>query len=473
MDEPGVTFFGQPRKRRKLGKGDPRDSTPHEQQKHDNGVRNGGTEDEPIPSPNSQSAPHRPSSFKELGLSDWLSSVCSTLRMNVPTDVQASCIPRILEGRDIIGIAHTGSGKTAAFALPILQRLAQDPYGVYALVLTPTRELAFQLTDHFKALGAGMSLRTLTVIGGVDMQSQSQSLNRRPHVVIATPGRLSSLLTLDPSLQQGFRRVQFLVLDEADRMLDPTFEADLRVVLSCLPTERQTLLFSATMTQGLVKLQQSGLRDAHVFQAYEGLHTANKLREQYVFVPAKVKEVYLYQLLADREELKVRSAIIFVSTCRGCHLLGHLMEELDIPCAVLHSGRSQKHRLAALNKFKSEVVPLLLATDVGSRGLDIPTVDLVINFDLPVAARDYVHRVGRTARAGRGGWALSFVSQYDVELVHKIESMVGHQLEAYPMEEAKVMKCITRVFNAKKTAMLRAVQEEEKGTLRRKKKKDN
>lgn len=199
-------------------------------------------------------------------------------------------------------------------------------------------------------------------------------------------------------------------------------------------------------------------------QAYEGLQTADKLKEQYVFIPAKVKDVYLYHLLTslDQQSPRVRSAIIFVSTCRGCQALSLLLGELGLPCAALHSGKKQAARLAALASFKSEQVPLLLATDVASRGLDIPSVDLVVNYDLPVDAKDYVHRVGRTARAGRGGWSLSFVTQYDVDLVHAIEGVIGHQLAEHVMEEGEVLKAITRVYAAKRAANLALLEQEGK-----------
>jgi ATP-dependent RNA helicase DDX49/DBP8 len=417
-------------------------------------------------------------SFRDLGLSEWLDKVCTSLGMNHPTVVQRGCIPAILQGRDVIGVAHTGSGKTAAFALPILQRLSKDPYGVFALVLTPTRELAFQLADQFRALGAGQTLKESVVIGGLDMQAQTKELARRPHVVIATPGRLRQLLSLDAGLAPAFRRASFLVLDEADRLLEPTFESDLAAIMQVLPEERQTLLFSATMTRTLTELQTALLRDAYHFQAYEGLQTAGpNLKEEYMLIPAKVKEVYLVHLLQSLEERNIRSAIVFAGTCRGCALLAALLEELNISSTALHSGLPQKRRMAALDRFKGGSIPILLATDVASRGLDIPTVDLVVNFDLPTLARDYVHRVGRTARAGRKGWSLSFVSQYDVELVQKIEELTGKELEKFELEESEVLKGITQVYAARRAASLRVADAENKaesgqrGGLNTKKKK--
>jgi ATP-dependent RNA helicase DDX49/DBP8 len=401
------------------------------------------------------------STFRALGLSEWLDKVCRSLGMKAPTPVQQGCIPAILNGHDVIGVAHTGSGKTAAFALPILQRLSRDPYGVFALVLTPTRELAFQIADQFRALGAGTNVRDCVIVGGLDPQPQAKELARRPHVVIATPGRLRQLLEEDADLARGFARAAFLVLDEADRLLEPSFEPELAVVLQRLPAKRQTLLFSATMTRSLVELQTSLLPNAYHFQAYTGLQTTgSNLKEQFLLVPAKVKEVYLAHLLESLEERSVRSAIVFVGTCRGCALLAALLEELGLPATALHSHLPQRRRMASLNRFKGGAVPVLLATDVASRGLDIPTVDLVINFDLPTLARDYVHRVGRTARAGRRGWSLSFVSQHDVELVQRIEALTGSTMDKYELEEGEVLKGITKVYAARRVATMRIAEEE-------------
>ncbi|KAK9840738.1 hypothetical protein WJX81_001459 [Elliptochloris bilobata] len=398
--------------------------------------------------------------FKDLGVSEWLCRVCKSLGMQRPTTVQRGCIPAILAGRDVMGTAHTGSGKTAAFALPILQLLARDPFGVFALVLTPTRELAFQLADQFRALGSGMAFSDAVVVGGLEMQAQARALAARPHVVVATPGRLRGLLAADAGLADGFARTRFLVLDEADRLLDASFEGELRAIGAALPQRRQTLLFSATLTRSLAALQAVALRDAFHFRAYEGLQTAERLREEYVLLPARVKEVYLAHLLEGLAERGVRSAIVFTATCRSCHLLSLLLQELSVAAAALHSHQPQRRRLAALDRFKSGAVAVLLATDVASRGLDIPKVDLVVNFELPMLPTDYVHRVGRTARAGRTGWALSFVTQYDIDLVHGIEAVVGHQLEeSTALEEAAVLKGITRVFTAKRAAALRNAEE--------------
>ncbi|XXG74485.1 hypothetical protein AAC387_Pa07g3192 [Persea americana] len=407
--------------------------------------------------------------FSDLGLAEWAVQTCAALGMKKPTPVQLHCIPRILAGADVLGLAQTGSGKTATFALPILHRLSENPYGVFALVVTPTRELAYQLAEQFRALGSSLHLRCTVVVGGMDMINQAQVLAQRPHVVIATPGRMKVLLEDNPDLSSVFSRAKFLVLDEADRVLDVGFEAELRVIFQYLPKDRQTLLFSATMTNNLQALHQLSANRAYFYEAYEGFKTVDTLKQQYVFIHKNVKDVYLLHILSQMEDLGIRSAIVFASRCRSCHLLNLLLDELDQSVAALHSHKSQSLRLAALNRFKSGRVPILLATDVASRGLDIPTVDLVINYDIPRYPRDYVHRVGRTARAGRGGLAVSFVAENDVHLVRAIEAEIGKQLDEFECKENEVLADITKVFKAKRIATMKMIDDgyEEKAKERK------
>ncbi|MQM21583.1 hypothetical protein Taro_054628, partial [Colocasia esculenta] len=371
------------------------------------------SEPERPPPPSASAPPAYPSSaetFADLGLSNWAVVTCKALNMKRPTAVQRHCIPRILSGDDVLGLAETGSGKTAAFALPILHRLAEERYGVFALVVTPTRELAYQLATQFRALGSSLEVRCTVIVGGMDVLTQAKTLMQRPHVVIATPGRIKLLLTEDPDMPRLFSNIKFLILDEADRVLDVGFEEELRVIFECVPKNRQTLLFSATMTKNLQALHALSANRSYFYEEYEGFRTVDTLKQQYLFIPEHVKDVYLVHILSKMEDMVIRSAMIFVSTCRSCHILDLLFEELGQSAVALHSHKSQSLRLAALNRFKSRQVSVLLATDVASRGLDIPTVDLVINYDIPRYPRDYIHRVGRTARAGRGGISLSFVT---------------------------------------------------------------
>ncbi|WCJ34601.1 DEAD-box ATP-dependent RNA helicase 36 [Euphorbia peplus] len=410
--------------------------------------------------------------FSELGLAEWAVQTCKELGMKRPTPVQSHCIPNILAGKDVLGLAQTGSGKTAAFALPILHRLAEDPYGIFGLVITPTRELAYQLAEQFRALGSCLHLRCAVVVGGMDMLTQAKTLISRPHIVIATPGRIKVLLEDNPDISAVFSGTKFLVLDEADRVLDVGFEDELRVVFQCLPKNRQTLLFSATMTSNLESLLEVSGNKAYFYEAYEGFKTVDSLKQQYVFIPKSVKDVYLVHILSKMEDMGIRSAIIFVSTCRTCHLLSLLLEELDQKATALHSFKSQSLRLSALHKFKSGQASILIATDVAARGLDIPTVDLVINYDIPRYPRDYVHRVGRTARAGRGGLAVSFVTENDVDLVHEIEAEVGKQMELFECKEKDVLSEITMIYKAKRVASMKMMDDgfEEKEKERKKQK---
>ncbi|XP_074584968.1 DEAD-box ATP-dependent RNA helicase 36 [Curcuma longa] len=430
-----------------------------------------------IPDPTSNDFEHErgnadavgPASFAELGLSEWAVDTCRELRIERPTTVQSRCIPRILAGDDVLGIAQTGSGKTAAFALPILNRLAEDPYGVFALVVTPTRELAVQLAEQFRAFGSSLNLRCTLVVGGMDMLSQARALSQRPHVVVATPGRIKVLLEQDPDLPAVFSKTKFLVLDEADRVLDVGFEEELRVIFKFLPKSRQTLLFSATMTSNLQALLQISGNRSYFYEGYEGFKTVDSLEQQFVITPKNLKDVYLFHILSRMEERNIRSVMVFVSTCRSCHLLSVLLEELDQSAVALHSHKAQKLRLSALSRFKSGQVPILLATDVASRGLDIPTVDLVINYDIPKYARDYVHRVGRTARAGRGGLSISFVTENDLDLIHEIEAVIQKQLTEYKYEENAFKDDLSMVFKARRVATMKMVDDGFEDTARERK----
>ncbi|KAF4321658.1 hypothetical protein BBO99_00001161 [Phytophthora kernoviae] len=381
-------------------------------------------------------------------------------------------------------------GKTAAFALPILHTLSKDPYGPYALVLTPTRELAYQIADQFNAFGSSMAVRCTVIVGGVDMLKQSLNLQQRPHIIVATPGRFRDhLLRVEPP---NISLVKYVVLDEADRLLDVSFAKDLSFIFDKLPTKRQTLLFSATMTANLDRLEQTALSDdAFRFDATPSVKTVATLKQFYLFIPAQVKMTYLMYLMSlldpnekDEDELdtrktknkgrknkkdqdlerlldasskrQLRSMMIFVSTCKMCELVGEIGNELGTKCVTLHSMMSQNRRLAALGKFKSGLNHILISTDVASRGLDIPEVDIVLNFDLPRDADDYIHRVGRTARAGRNGQAISLVTQHDIELLQNVEAKVGKKMDDYEPQapEKNVLKLLNDVTTATRVAKM-------------------
>ena len=352
-----------------------------------------------------------------------------------PTPIQENCIPPILKGQDCVGCAKTGSGKTMAFALPILQTLSDDPYGIYALVLTPTRELAFQIADQFRVIGKPIGLRDVVVVGGRDMVLQGRDLATKPHVVIATPGRLADHLQSCNTFT--LKKIKYLVLDEADRLLEGGFDGQLSVIFNSLPKKKQTLLFSATMTDSMEELQSKIHMSDNVFkwehqQTEEEEKTVENLKQSYVLTPIGARDAYLVHIIKSFTEKTPQALIIvFAKTCKSAQLLSMTLNHLGFPNAALHSMRPQKERMAALSAFRSCQVKILIATDVASRGLDIPEVALVINHNVPSVTKDYIHRVGRTARAGKKGQSVTLVTPTDVKLIQAIEEMINVKMDSY------------------------------------------
>ncbi|KAH3840390.1 hypothetical protein DPMN_113838 [Dreissena polymorpha] len=374
--------------------------------------------------------------------------------LSKPTEIQQNCVLPILKGQDCIGCAKTGSGKTAAFALPILQKLSEDPYGIFALILTPTRELAFQICEQINVLGKPIGVRVTVITGGLDMLQQGLDLQVKPHIVISTPGRLADHLQSCDTF--NLKKIKFLVLDEADRLIEDDYGEQLETIFKVLPRRRQTLLFSATMTQTLKQLQEVAMNKPFFWQQNYDIVTVETLKQYYVLMSADVKDAYMMHVLDVYSEANPKSSImIFTSTCKYTQILGMVCQELGFDCVVLHSMIRQKERLAALAKFKSNQVRILIATDVASRGLDIPTVDLIINHNIPNKPKNYVHRVGRTARAGRGGMAVSLVTQFDIKLVHAIEATIKTKLQEYPTNEKEMMKILTEVAVARREAEIK------------------
>lgn len=392
--------------------------------------------------------------FADLGIIESLCDACTQLGFKTPTPIQAESIPLALQKRDIIGLAETGSGKTAAFALPILQALMEKPQNLFCLVLAPTRELAYQTSQQFQALGSLISVKTAVIVGGMDMVSQQIALGKNPHVVVATPGRL--LDHLENTKGFSLRHLKYLVMDEADRLLDMDFGPILDKILKVLPREgRRTMLFSATMSSKVESLQRASLSNplrvavssdpsaaeigaaacreqtAEEKQALQGAkhRTVATLLQSFIFLPHKHKDHYLLALLSG--PFSGHSAICFARTVHEVNRLTLLLRALGIGAIPLHGQLSQSSRLSALNKFKTHARDVLVATDVAARGLDIPSVDLVLNYDLPGDSKTYVHRVGRTARAGKSGHAISMVSQYDVEVWMRIERALGRKVDQY------------------------------------------
>ena len=424
--------------------------------------------------------------FESLKLRPWLVQSLRNMAIRRPTGIQALCIPEILNGRDCIGTSRTGSGKTVAFAAPILQKLAEDPSAIYAVVLTATRELALQIFEQFKAISAPQNVKAILVTGGSDMRPQAIALAQRPHVVIATPGRLADHIRCSgEDTICGLRRVRFVVLDEADRLLAAggpgSMLPDIEECLGVLPpsTERQTLLFTATITPEVRALKdmpaKPGKESAFVCEVEtQTLAVPATLRQMYVQVNVTHKEYYLHAFLLTEGNAD-RSLIIFCNRTSTAEYLHHLLRLLDHRVTSLHSKLPQRQRVDNLGRFRAAAARVLVATDVASRGLDIPEVSLVVNYDVPQEPDDYIHRVGRTARAGRRGDAVTLVGQRDVERVHAIEARVGRPMEEWEEEGVNLETRLVRdhmktVGEKKREALLNIEEHREVGGKRKRKK---
>ena len=401
-------------------------------------------------------------SFSDLDVAESLIEACTSLGFKVPTPIQREAIPILLSGRDVIGLAETGSGKTAAFALPILQALLDKPQPLFGLILAPTRELAYQISQQFEALGSVIGVRCAVIVGGMDMVPQAIALAKKPHIVVATPGRL--LDHLENTKGFSLRQLKYLVMDEADRLLDLDFGPILDKILQVLPrTGRHTMLFSATMNTKLDNLTRAALQSpVRVSISESSYQTVANLQQKYLFVPHKFKDIYLTHLL---HLFAGKTCILFTRTVHETQRIAFLLRALGRSAIPLHGQMAQSSRLGALNKFRSKGREILVATDVAARGLDIPSVDLVINFDLPPDSKTYVHRVGRTARAGKSGVAVSVVTQYDIEIFQRIEKALGKKLEEFATEREEVMVFAERVSEAQRVAIteLKNAAEKERG----------
>ncbi|KAL5001467.1 ATP-dependent rRNA helicase rrp3 [Aspergillus recurvatus] len=399
-------------------------------------------------------------SFKELGIIDQLCEACENMGYKAPTPIQSQAIPLALEGRDVIGLAETGSGKTAAFALPMLQALMEAPQTLFGLALAPTRELAYQISQAFETLGSTIGVRCAVIVGGMDMVAQSIALGKKPHIIVATPGRL--LDHLENTKGFSLRNLKYLAIDEADRLLDMDFGESLDKIIRILPRSRHTYLFSATMSTKVESLQRASLSNPVRVSVSSKYQTVSTLQSSYICIPHKHKNLYLVYLL---NEFAGQSAIIFTTTVHETQRVAFMLRALGFGAIPLHGQLSQSARLGALGKFRSRSRDILVATDVAARGLDIPSVDVVFNFDLPMDSKTYIHRVGRTARAGKSGVAISFVTQYDVEVWLRIEHALSKKLPEYQVEKDEVMVMSERVAEASRQATIEMKSfEERKGT---------
>ena len=375
--------------------------------------------------------------FISLGLIPPLLKNVRGAGYTVPTPIQSATIPLVLSGKDVLGCAQTGTGKTAAFALPILQRLYDNPPRknakvIRSLILSPTRELALQTYENFRLYGKDLGLETAVIFGGVGQGGQVEALHRGADIVVACPGRLLDLMG------QGLIRldwVEIFVLDEADRMLDMGFIHDVRRIVRCLPSERQTLLFSATMPPEVEKLALDLLVDPETVKVDPVTSTVEAIDQCLYYVDKANKKHLLAQLLSGPD---VESALVFSRTKHGVDRIVRDLKRKGIEAAGIHGDKSQNARQTALNRFKAGECRVLVATDIAARGIDVAGLSLVINYDMPMEPEAYIHRIGRTGRAGRDGRAASFCCIDEVKQLNQVEKLIGRRLREeqsdWPME---------------------------------------
>ena len=385
------------------------------------------------------------STFESIGVCSELCETLKEMGYKYPTKIQKETLPYALNSQDIIGLAETGSGKTAAYAIPIIQKLLDSPnHYFFACVMAPTRELCLQINSIFEIIGSSIGLKTSVLVGGLDLTSQAISLSKKPHIVIGTPGRILSNT-------KGFnlKHLEFLVFDEADRLLDLDFEKQINQILSEIPRERTTFLFSATMTSKVHKLQKASLQNPVKIEINSKYTTVQTLIQNYIFIPDKYKETYLVYILNENIG---KTIIVFVEKVLDSMNITFILRYLGFQAISINGKMTQSNRIGALNKFREGERNILVATDVASRGLDIPNVDLVINYDLPAQGKDYIHRVGRTARAGKSGRSISFVTQYDVENIQSIEHLIEKKMILYETDEKKVLSLYEKILESVRNA---------------------
>jgi ATP-dependent RNA helicase RhlE len=361
--------------------------------------------------------------FKDFDLLPSIIKALDKKGYTTPTPIQEKSISHLLEGKDLLGIAQTGTGKTAAFSLPIINRLAKHkvklrPRQVRTLILTPTRELATQIDDNVKAYGEGLHLFSTVIFGGVGKASQIKAMNRGVDILVATPGRLLDLMN------EGYIKydqLEVFVLDEADRMLDMGFIRDIRKVIAKLPKEKQTLLFSATMPKDIASLATSLLKNPVRVEVTPQASTVEKIDQKVNFVEKSNKSLLLKSILKDES---IKSMLVFSRTKHGADRIVKHLEKANVSAAAIHGNKSQNNRENALNSFRDQEIRVLVATDIAARGIDVAQVSHVVNFDLPNDPESYVHRIGRTARAGREGIAVAFCDPEEVKLLKAIEKFI-------------------------------------------------
>ena len=365
-------------------------------------------------------------SFKDLGLIDALLKAVKEKGYTTPSPIQEKAIPHILAGKDVLASAQTGTGKTAGFTLPVIQYLSETKHPKYrpirALILTPTRELAAQVYDNVKEYSSYLNIKSTVIFGGVKAASQIATLRKGVDVLVATPGRL---LDLHNQKVISFKRVDVFVLDEADRMLDMGFVRDINKIISYMPSKRQNLLFSATFSKEIKQLAQNLLKNPVMVEAEPENSTAEMVNQKVYRVNKKQKTIIITNLIKEGNWNQV---LVFMRTKHGANKLTKKLLQSGVSAAAIHGNKSQGARTKALENFKSNAVRVLVATDIAARGLDIPLLPHVVNYELPNVPEDYVHRIGRTGRAGASGQAISLVCSEETEYLKEIEKLLGTRL---------------------------------------------
>jgi len=365
-------------------------------------------------------------SFKDLGLKDALLRAIKEKGYTTPSPIQEKAIPHILAGKDVLASAQTGTGKTAGFTLPVIQYLSETKHPKYrpirALILTPTRELAAQVYDNVKEYSSYLNIKSTVIFGGVKAASQIATLRKGVDVLVATPGRL---LDLHNQKVISFKRVDVFVLDEADRMLDMGFVRDINKIISYMPSKRQNLLFSATFSKEIKQLAQNLLKNHVMVEAEPENSTAEMVNQKVYRVNKKQKTIIITNLIKEGNWNQV---LVFMRTKHGANKLTKKLLQSGVSAAAIHGNKSQGARTKALENFKSNAVRVLVATDIAARGLDIPLLPHVVNYELPNVPEDYVHRIGRTGRAGASGQAISLVCSEETEYLKEIEKLLGTRL---------------------------------------------
>lgn len=426
-------------------------------------------------------------SFENMKLEKWIKKVITYLSYKEPTIVQKYIIPQILNDKSVIAISKTGTGKTASFCLPILSELSKDPYGLYSIILEPTRELVLQVEEKLKLFSTGFNLRMCSIIGGEDYTTQLKELDKIPHIIIATPGRLVTFL--ENNSIQLVQNLKYLVMDEFDQLLNETIKPEVDKIVAFLPEDRKTLFFSATIVQTINELKKYlGKNDKEQLFYYnnnEDINNRIEIKEKeedeiketiskkiknrinenvdlkYILVPQKLKEHYLLHLL--RNKYKGTNCLVFVNHVKQCDFLYNLCKLFELKVSHLHSKMTQKNRREDLQKFKGSIATILISTDLSSRGLDIRQCDLVINFDMPLTSQTFIHRAGRTGRIGNKGLCISFVSQHDIELLNGIESDLDADFkEIEDINQDEIMVDTGLISKGIKITKMKMIKEEKK-----------